>query len=144
MHKERERPVQKASCCEKYGGENRQIFWNLIVPAAQTTSFKSFFFPVRGWHLLCFTEKTRSCKFLTYLCHRSRLWGSRMDVLNWSVPHCFLGSLIYYLPLFLPGSGTDPVVVCSVAREGVGGSVLPLPVQAVWRVTGHTFLPHLD
>lgn len=67
-----------------------------------------------------------------------------MDVLNWSVPHCFLGSLFYYLALFLPGSGRDPVVVCSVAREGVGEAVLPLPVRAVWRVTGHTFLPHLD
>lgn len=67
-----------------------------------------------------------------------------MDVLNWNVPHCFLGSLIYYLALFLPESDRESLVVCSVAREGAGEAVLPLLDPAVWRVTGHAFSSHLD
>lgn len=71
-----------------------------------------------------------------------------MEVLNWSIPSSFLGSLITSSFCFPLGHTGSLLYTCLESvlwlGEGVGEAAVPLPSPAVWRVTGPAFLLHLD
>lgn len=110
--------------------------------------FSVIFFQLGEGHLLGFTEKTRSYKFLLYLCCGSKTLRTQGGGFELEYSQFLPWLSDYFLPLFPSGSHREPVVyllgVCSVAGEGVGEAAVPLPNLAVWRVTGPAFLLHLD